>query len=172
MLFKLFFPVLFVACIYFLIRSIGWIIQVYGGPKIEFPARTNVQTVQIDKAGQYEIAYKRPSITGVIPSDVTFELSQEESGKSVAVSGNVNLIGMRKDMSGHRIMPVASFHADQPGAFRLRITESVRYKDGDKLLITATTGANGFLAIIAIVFSAIGTIASLVLSILGWMNKL
>ncbi|MCF2505025.1 hypothetical protein L0663_16635 [Dyadobacter sp. CY107] len=172
MLFKILFPALFLTGVYFLIKSIGRIMQVYAGPKIEFPARTADNIIKIDKPGDYEIAYKRPSLTGVIPSNYALTLFRNADQQEVNVVGSVNLLGMRKDLSGNRIVPVASFSIDQPGTYTLRAIESQSFKVGDKLLITAKTGAKGFFAIFAILISAIALIAGLVLSILAWMNKL
>ena len=171
-LFKILFPVLCITGIYFLFKSIGKIMEVYGAKKTEFPATSFMNELEIDAAGTFEIAYKRSSITGVIPSDCHFKLKRESDKHEVAVSKNVNLLSMRKDLSGNRVVPVAEFNIEQPGSYTLRVTESVDYKAGDKILITAKTGSKGFVAIFAITISAIATMAGLVLSVLAWMNKL
>lgn len=170
--FKILFPILCITGIYFLFKSIGKIMDVYGGKKIEFPATSFMNQLELDAAGAFEIAYRRPSITGVIPSDCHFKLIRHSDKHEVSVSQKVNLLGMRKDMSGNRVVPIADFNIEQPGTYTLRMTESVDYKAGDKIIITAKTGSKGFLAIFAIIISAIATIAGLVLSILAFMSKL
>ncbi|MCE7065966.1 hypothetical protein [Dyadobacter sp. CY326] len=169
---KLLFPILFITGVYFLIKSIGRIMQVYGGPKTEFSANAIENVIKFSEAGDYEIAYKRPSINGVIPTNWSFELIRESDKKELLVWGIVNPLGMRKDMSGNRVVPIATFFIDHPGSYTLHTTESVGYKDGDKLLVTAQSGSKGFIAIFAILLSAIATIAGLVLSILAFMNKI
>lgn len=145
--------------------------QVYAGPRIEFSAKTATNIFQIDKSGDYEIAYKRPSVTGAIPTNCTFRLVRETDSQDLNIISSVNLLGMRKDLSGNRLVPVAIFSIPQPGKYKMLTTESPSYKEGDKLLITEKTGSKGFLAIFAIGLSAIAMIAGLVLSILAWMNK-
>ncbi|MCF2492680.1 hypothetical protein [Dyadobacter chenhuakuii] len=172
MLFKLLFPALFLTGAYFLFRSITRIVQVYAGPKIEFSAKTATNTIKIDQGGDYEIAYKRPSLTGVIPSNCTFTLIKDADQREWQVVSALNMLGMRKDLSGNRVVPIAEFNIAEPGTYTLRTTESVSFKEGDRLLITAKTGSKGFLAIFAIIISGIATIAGLVLSILAWTNRL
>ncbi|SKB74246.1 hypothetical protein [Dyadobacter psychrophilus] len=171
MLFKIIFPALFLTGVYFLIKSIGRIVQVYAGPKIEFPARTGSSQLKIDQSGDYEIAYKRPSLTGVIPTNCEFKLTEDADQRELKVISSVNLLGMRKDMSGNRVVPVASFKIERPGTYTLCTTESAGFKEGDKLLITTKSGTKGFWAILAIAISGIATIAGLVLSILAFLNK-
>lgn len=171
MLYKIIFPALFLTGVYFLIKSIGRIMQVYAGPKIEFPAKTGTNKLKIDRPGDYEIAYKRPSLTGSIPTNCSFKLTADADQRDLDVISSVNLLGMRKDMSGNRIVPVASFNTERADNYTLHTTESASFKEGDQLLITAKTGTSGFLAIFAIVLSGIATIAGLVLSILAFMNK-
>ena len=146
--------------------------QVYAGPKIEFPARTGLNKLKLDRSGDYEIAYKRPSLTGAIPTNCAFKLTADADQRELNVISAANLLGMRKDMSGNRIVPVASFHIERTGTYTLHTTGSISFKEGDQLLITAKTGTKGFLTIFAIILSAIATIAGLVLSILAFMNKL
>ncbi|WP_026630246.1 hypothetical protein [Dyadobacter alkalitolerans] len=172
MLFKILFPALFLTGVYFLFRSISRIAQVYAGPKTEFPAKTGSNKIKIDQAGDYEIAYKRPSLTGVIPTNCSFTLIEDVGQQELQVTNAVNMLGMRKDMSGNRVVPIAGFNVADPGDYTLRTVESVSFKEGDKLLITARTGSKGFLAIFAIILSGIATIAGLVLSILAWTNRL
>jgi hypothetical protein len=146
--------------------------EVYGGKKIEFPATSILEQIETDGAGTFEIAYKRPSLTGVIPTDCHFEVKRDSDQHEVQVYQKVNLLGMRKDMSGSRVVPVAEFSIAHPGTYTLRMTGSVNYKNGDKIMITAKSGSKGFMAIFVIIISAIATIAGLVLSILAWMNKI
>lgn len=172
MLFKLLFPVLFIAGFYFLIKSIGRIIAIYSGKKIEFSASETSVVCKLDKRGTYEIAYKRPALLGTIPTDIAFAFSSQSDGKEIIVSRTVNVLGSRKDMSGNRIVPVAEFTIDASGDYRLLIPEIQGRKERDKLIITEKTGSKGFLIIFAILFSAIVTIAGLVLSILAFLNKI
>ena len=171
MFFKLLFPAIFLAGAYFLFRSISRIVQVYAGAKIEFSAKTASNAIKIDRVGDYEIAYKRPSLIGVIPANCIFTLVKDADQHELRVVSALNMLGMRKDMSGNRVVPIAEFNITEPGAYTLHITESVSFKEGDKLLITAKMGSKGFLAIFAIIISAIATIAGFVLSMLAWMNE-
>ncbi|MCF0062358.1 hypothetical protein MUK70_02615 [Dyadobacter chenwenxiniae] len=171
-LFKILFPIICITGIYFLFKSIGKIMEVYGGKKIEFPATSIMDQLELDAAGTFEIAYKRPSLTGIIPSDCHFKLKRHADQQELKVFNKVNLLGMRKDMSGSRVVPIAEFNLEQPGTYTLRMTESEDYKKGDKIQITAKTGSKGFIAIFAIIISAFATIGGLVLSILAFMNKL
>ncbi|MCE7070379.1 hypothetical protein LZG74_08705 [Dyadobacter sp. CY327] len=171
MLFKILFPVLLLTGIYFLIKSIGRIMQVCGVHKIEFPAENFTKKIQIDIAGTYKISYKRQSLAGIIPTDLAFELTRESDKKKIDIRRSVYPLGSYKDLSGNRIVQIATFSVENPGMLTLSSTKSINFKKGDKLLIGAITGSKGFLAIFAIIISAIATIAGLVLSILAWMNK-
>ncbi|WAC13741.1 hypothetical protein [Dyadobacter pollutisoli] len=147
-------------------------ISIYFGKKIEFRAGENSIICKLDKPGLYEIAYKKPAIFGTIPTHIAFQMHRQPDGKEILVSRRVNVFGSRKDMSGNRIVPVAEFTIDVPGDYRLLIPEIQGGKDRDKLIIKEKTGLKGFLMIFAILFSAIATIAGLVLSILAFLNKI
>jgi hypothetical protein len=172
MLFKFLFPLLFFAGFYFLIKSIGRILAVYSGKKIEFPANEASVICKFSKPGTYEIAYKRRTILGVVPTDVAFTFSRQPDGTDIIISKAVNILGSRKDMSGNRIIPVAEFSIAVSGSYELNIPEIPARKEGDKLLITEKTGTQGFLMIFANLLSAIATIAGLVLSILAFLDKI
>ncbi|MEO6287810.1 MAG: hypothetical protein ABIN80_17390 [Dyadobacter sp.] len=172
MLFKFLFPVLFIAGLYFLIKSIGRILAVYSGKKIEFSASDTSIVCQLDKPGAYEVAYKRPGLFGVIPTDIAFKMHSQPDGNEVIVSPALNVLGSRKDMSGNRIVPVAEFSIEVAGSYELFISNIPARKEGDRLIITEKTDTKAFLMLFAILLSAIATIAGLVLSILAFLNKL
>jgi hypothetical protein len=123
MLFKFLFPLLFFAGFYFLIKSIGRILAVYSGKKIEFPANEASVICKFSKPGTYEIAYKRRTILGVVPTDVAFTFSRQPDGTDIIISKAVNVLGSRKDMSGNRIIPVAEFSIAVSGNYELNIPE-------------------------------------------------
>ncbi|GAB3340618.1 hypothetical protein GCM10027299_54170 [Larkinella ripae] len=155
-----------------LIKSISRIISIYSaGPRIEGPAQGQFLDFSLKDPGSYEISVKRPALTGIIRTDIAFELVEASSGKPVAVQRFVNLLSQRKDMSGNRIVPIAEFTLEQGGQFRLTNPKTGLFKEKDKLVIMPKTGSRGFLMIFAILFSAILFIGGLVLFILSLVKQ-
>jgi hypothetical protein len=151
-----------------LFKSIGKLIRIYtAGTKIEEAAQVPDFEFPLKVPGTYEIAVKRPSLTGIIPTDIAFDVSDLMTGKTVAIRSFVNLLGQRKDGSGSRIVPIAEFAIEQEGQFKLTNPQTGRFKEGDKLIVMPKTGSQGFLMIFAILFSAILLIGSLVLFIVS-----
>ncbi|GAB3916025.1 hypothetical protein [Larkinella terrae] len=166
------FAVLAIAGAVLLIKSIGKMIAVYDTKiKIEWSTQLPVFDFPLNEPGAYEIAVKRPSISGIIPTNIPFQLSDLSAGEAVPVQAFVNLLSQRKDMLGNRIVPIAEFAIDQPGNFRMINTDITRFKENDKLLVMPKTGSKGFLLIFAILFSAILFIGGLVLFILSLVKK-
>ncbi|WP_138994807.1 hypothetical protein [Larkinella sp. C7] len=162
------FALLMVAGFLLLFKSIGKLIRVYtAGTKIEDSALVPDFEFPLKQPGAYEIAVKRPSLTGIIPTDIPFEMSDLMTGKTVAVHAFVNLLGQRKDGSGSRIIPIAEFTIEQEGRFKLINPQTGRFKERDSLIVMPKTGSQGFLMIFAVLFSAILFIGGLVLFILS-----
>lgn len=172
MLLKIIFPLVFLAGLWLLIKSIGRIIHIYGGKKIEVPLMRLQSQLSLTEAGQYEIAYRRRALLGRIPTDIAFTLMRTTDQHPVTVTNVVNYLSSRKDMTGSRVVPIAEFNINEPGQFNFAFPEITGQKDGDMLLIMKKTGAQGFLMIFAIIASAIATIAGLVLSALAFLGKL
>ncbi|MCF0069061.1 hypothetical protein LZD49_01175 [Dyadobacter sp. CY261] len=169
---KILFPLLFITGLWLLIRSIGRIVEIYGGKKIALPLGRPLPDFHLPEPGTYEIAYRRPAMLGIMPTKVSYQLISLPGGKQFDVMNVVNHLGSRKDMSGSRIVPVAEFSIDAPGTFQLTVDQLPEIKKGDGLIIMKKTGAKGFLMIFAILVSAIATIAGLVLSILAFLGKI
>lgn len=166
------FAVLTVAGAVLLIKSIGKLIAVYtAGPRIEWSAGISAYDFPLKEPGSYEIAVKRPSITGIIPTSIPFQLTSLSGEKTVPVHSFVNLLAQRKDMSGSRIVPIAEFTIDQPGTFRMINPAIDRFKENDRLIVMPKTGSKGFLLIFAVLFSAILFIGGLVLFILSLVKR-
>ncbi|MGA0555765.1 hypothetical protein ACO2Q8_03875 [Larkinella sp. VNQ87] len=155
-----------------LIKSIGRMIAIYtAGARIEESALVTTLEFPLKDPGSYEIAVKRPSLTGIIPTSIPFQLAEVSTGKTIVVQAFVNLLSQRRDMSGHRIVPIAEFTIEQAGTYRLTNPAIDRFKDKDKLIIMPKTGSQGFLLIFAILFSAILLIGGLVLFILSLVKR-
>ena len=172
MLLKIIFPLVFLAGLWLLIKSIGRIIHIYGGKKIEVPLSHLQSQLILSEVGQYEIAYRRRALVGAIPTGIAFTLTRATDQRPIPVTNVVNHLGSRKDMTGSRIVPIAEFSISEPGQFAFAFAEIAGQKEGDMLLVMKKTGAQGFLMIFAILGSAIATIAGLVLSILAFLGKL
>ncbi|WP_128544043.1 hypothetical protein [Larkinella soli] len=157
---------------FLLVKSIGGMISVYqSGPRFEHSARMPAFSVELPSAGAYEIAVKRPYLTGIIPSNVPFRLTSEPDGESVAVQTGLNLLSQRKDFSGNRIVPVAGFSVDRPGRYRLTNPSVESFREKDQLLIMPRTGSKGFLLIFGILGSAFLFIGGTVLFILTLIKR-
>lgn len=172
MLLKIVFPLVFLGGLWLLIRSIGRIIHIYGGRKTEVPLSRLQSRITLTEPGPYEIAYRRRALLGVIPTGIGFSLVPASGHPSIPVTDVVNHLGSRKDMSGSRIIPIAEFEISEPGQFDFSFPDVVNQKEGDMLIITKKTGAQGFVMIFAILVAAIATIAGLVLSVLAFLGKL
>jgi hypothetical protein len=172
MMLKVLFPLLFIAGLWFLIRSIGRMIEIYGGKKVTLPLDRPLPEFRLSEPGEYEIAYRRTAFLGIIPAKVLYTLVSLPDGKPFAVNNVVNHLGSRKDITGGRIVPVAEFTIDAPGPYQLSIAQLPEIKKGDSLLIMKKTGAQGFLMIFALLISGIATIAGLVLSVLAFLDKI
>lgn len=171
-MFKILFPLLFATGLWLLIRSIGRIIEIYGGRKVTLPLDRPFPEFQLSEHGEYEIAYLRPAMWGVMPTQALYQLVSVSDGKHFKVTNVINQLGSRKDMTGSRIVPVAEFNIDAPGKYRLTVGQLPEIKKGDGLIIMKKTGSQGFLMIFAIIVSAMATIAGLVLSILAFLGKI
>ena len=171
MLFQIIPPVLLIAGAYFLLKNIKKIMQVYGGKKIAFPASLSLKSLILDTPGVYEIAYKRPSVWGAIPTDISFRLIQQRAHKEYPVSKAVNIFGARKDMTGSRIVPVAEFTVDEAHDYELQTIGFYQFENGDEFVISPKTGFKGFFILFAITFSALVAIAGLVFSMMLLMNQ-
>lgn len=169
---KILFPLLFVAGLWFLIRSIGRIIEIYGGKKITLPLDKPLPEFQLSEPGNYEIAYRRPAFLGIMPTKVLYRLTSLPDGRHFEATNAVNHFGSRKDMTGSRIVPVAEFSITNAGTYQLTVERLPEIKKGDGLIIMKKTGSKGFLMIFAILASAIATIGGLVLSILAFLGKI
>ncbi|SDD74410.1 hypothetical protein SAMN04487996_10291 [Dyadobacter soli] len=172
MMLKILFPLLFIAGLWFLIRSIGRIIEIYGGKKVTLPLDRPLPEFHLSEPGEYEIAYRRPAILGIMPTKVLYTLVSVPDGKHFTVTNVVNIFGSRKDMTSSRVVPVAEFSIDAAGAYQLSVAQLPEIKNGDGLVIMKKTGGKGFVMIFAILISAIATIGGLVMSILAFLNKL
>ncbi|SEJ20181.1 hypothetical protein SAMN05216327_10759 [Dyadobacter sp. SG02] len=172
MMLKILFPLVFVAGLWFLIRSIGRIIEIYGGKKVSLPLDRPLPDFQLSEPGAYEIAYRRPAMLGIMPTKVLYRLTSLSDGKHFEATNVVNHLGSRKDMTGSRIVPVAEFSITETGTYRLIVEQLPEIKKGDGLIIMKKTGSKGFLMIFAILASAIATIGGLVLSILAFLGKI
>ncbi|CAG5008457.1 hypothetical protein DYBT9275_04273 [Dyadobacter sp. CECT 9275] len=166
MLFLIIPPVLLIAGGYFLLKSIKKIVQINSGKKIEFPASLSLKSLILDVPGIYEIAYKRPSVWGSIPTDISFRIIQLRAHKEYPVSKAVNLFGARKDTSGSRIVPVAEFTVDEAHDYELQTIGFYQFENGDEFIISPKTGYKGFVIMFTIAFSALVMITGLVLSIM------
>lgn len=172
MMLKILFPLLFIAGLWFLIRSIGRIIEIYGGKKITLPLGQPLPGFQLSEPGDYEIAYRRSALLGVMPTKVIYKLTSLHDGKHFEAANVINHLGSRKDMSGSRVVPVAEFSINTPGTYQLTVEELPEIKNGDGLIIMKKTGSKGFVMIFAIIISAIATIGGLVLSVLAFLGKM
>lgn len=172
MMLKILFPLLFIAGLWFLIRSIGRMIEIYGGKKITLPLDKPLPEFQLTEPGEYEIAYRRPAFLGIIPTKILYKLISLPDGRHFEATNVINHLGSRKDMTGTRIVPVAEFSIDVQGTYRLTVEQLPEIKKGDGLIIMTKTGSKGFLMIFAIIISAIATIAGLVLSVLAFLGKI
>lgn len=172
MMLKVLFPLLFIAGLWMLIRSIGRIIEIYGGKKITLPLDRPLPEFQLSEPGEYEIAYRRPAILGIMPTRVLYKLTSLPDRKHFEAANVINHLGSRKDMTGSRVVPVAEFSITSAGTYRLTVEHLPEIKKGDGLIIMKKTGSKGFLMIFAIVISAIATIGGLVLSALAFLGKI
>ena len=158
--------------LFLLIKSISRMLALYNNPNSsEFSALLPSTVFEIKQAGTYEIAVKRPSLFGVIPTAVTFRLLDLKSNAELPVMRNVNLFSQRKNMSGERIVPIAEFTANETGRYQLENHNPELFHENDKFLVTPKTGALGFLLIFAILFSAILFIGGSVISMLSFVKK-
>lgn len=172
MMLKILFPLVFIAGLWFLIRSIGRIIEIYGGKKVNLPLDRPLPEFQLSEPGDYEIAYRRPALLGIMPTKVLYKLTFLPDGRHFEAKNVINHLGSRKDMTGSRIVPVAEFSIADAGTYQLTVERLPEIKKGDGLIIMKKTGSKGFLMIFAIVASAIATIGGLVLSILVFLGKI
>lgn len=172
MMLKILFPLLFIAGLWLLIRSIGRMITIYGGKKVTLPLDRPLPGFHLAEPGEYEIAYRRPALFGVMPTNVLYTLVSVSDGKHYEVRKAINHLGSRKDMTGSRIVPVAEFSIDAAGSYKLTVAQLPEIKKGDGLVIMKKTGSNGFVLIFAVLISAIATIAGLVLSVLAFLGKI
>lgn len=168
---KILFPLLFVAGLWFLIRSIGRMIEIYGGKKVTLPLDRPLPEFHLEP-GNYEIAYRRTAWLGIMPTRVLYQLAATSGGEPFAARNFINHLGSRKDMTGARIVPVAEFSVTEAGSYRLTVDRLPEIKKGDGLIIMKKTGSEGFLMIFAVLISAIATIAGLVLSVLVFLKKI
>ncbi|GAB3942832.1 hypothetical protein GCM10028805_08060 [Spirosoma harenae] len=153
-------------------KSISGLIAVYtSGPRVEWVAQSPVFDFSLDKTGIYEIAVKRSAIFSAIPRNVSFQVSNRQTGAAIAVDSYTFLNLKRTDMSGNRIVPIAELTFDQPGTFRVLNASTDRFTETDKLMLAPKAGVNGVLLILATVSMGILTIASLVLFTLSLINK-
>jgi hypothetical protein len=171
MLLKLLCPLLFISGLYCLIKSIGGIMNLYAGKKVEFPANSPSKDFDIDNPGNYEISLKRPFTFKGIKTDMVFRLTNKTTENELTVVKVLNLLGTRKDLSGNRIIPVAEFAVTEKGLYHIEIVDFPNYRVKDQFIITPKTGGRAVPLIFAIIFSGIATIAGLVLSILAFLNK-
>ena len=169
---KILFPILCAAGLYFLLKSIGNMIRLYSSDKFEFSARQEVCLFNVNEYGEYEIAVKRPSLVGAIPTNICFELLEVSNQNKIVVRKALNLFSQRKDLTGNRIVPISEFTASGSGPYELLNSEVARFNANDRLVIMPKTGTKGFVLIFAILFSAILTIGGLVLTILAFTNRL
>jgi len=172
MMLKVLFPLLFIAGLWFLIRSIGRIIEIYGGKKVTLPLDRPFPEFQLSEPGDYEIAYRRPALLGIMPTKVLYKLTSLPDGRHFEATNVVNHFGSRKDMTGSRIVPVAEFSITNTGTYQLTVEHLPEIKKGDGLVIMKKTGSKGFLMIFAILISAAATIGGLVLSVLAFLGKI
>ena len=147
-------------------------LALYNNPNsAEFSALLPSAVFEIKQSGPYEIAVKRPSLFGIIPTAVTFQLQDLKTEADIPVVRSVNLLSQRKNMSGERIVPIAEFTANETGSYRLNNHNPEMFREHDKFLVTPKTGAEGFLLIFAILFSAILFIGCTVITILSVVKK-
>lgn len=155
-----------------LIRSISKIVALYNSPNgVDFPASQPMAVFEIKEAGSYEIALKRPSLFGIMPTKLSLEITALADKRSVPVTPALNLLSLRRNLSGERVVPLAEFEALQAGSYQLKNYSLELLKENDSLLITPKTGAKGFALIFAILFSAILFIGGLVLTLLSLLKN-
>ena len=155
-----------------LIKSISRMAALYNNPNsVEFSALLAAGTFEIKQTGMYEIAIKRPSFFGIIPTGIDFHLICLKDNADIPVFQSVNLFSQRNNMSGERIVPISGFSANEAGSYKLVNLNPEKFKENDKLLITPKTGSAGFLLIFAILFSAILFIGGSVMTILSFVKK-
>lgn len=160
-----------IAGLLLLIRSISKIVALYNNPNsVEFSALLPSTTFELKQKGMYEIAVKRPSLFGIIPSNITFRLVELKTKTEIPVYHRVNLFSQRKNMAGERIVPVSEFKVSEIGSYQLENFNPEKFKEKDKFLITPKTGSKGFLLIFAILFSAMLFIGGTVLTVLSFVK--
>lgn len=172
MILKVLFPLLFIAGLWFLIRSISRIVEIYASKKTALPLDRPLPEFYLSEPGDYEIAYRRPAFLGIMPTKVIYKLSSLSDGKHFQAANVINHLGSRKDMTGSRIVPVAEFSIERAGAYLLTVEQLPEIRKGDGLIIMKKTGSKGFLMIFVILASAIVTIGGLVLSVLAFTGRL
>ncbi|QHV96938.1 hypothetical protein [Spirosoma endbachense] len=139
-----------------LIKSITRLMDIYAtAPKVEWIAQSPACYFDLRDPGIYEISVMRPSIFGVIPKQIPFEVLDRQAEKSIAVENYNFLLSGRRDMSGNRIVPIAEFTIDQPSTFRLFNPANDDFNQTDKLLIRPKAGITGVLSILGVVFSGV-----------------
>jgi len=155
-----------------LIRSIYKIVALYNSPNsVDFPATQSVALFELKKTGSYEIALKRPSLFGIMPSKLSLEITALDNKRKVPVIPALNLLSQRRNLSGERVVPLAEFEALNTGSYQLTNHSAEALKENDRLLVTPKTGAKGFALIFAILFSAILFIGGLVLTLLSLLKN-
>ena len=155
-----------------LIKSISKIVALYNNPNtVEFSALLPSVTFEIKQIGMYEIAVKRPSLFGIIPSNIIFHLEEITTHTEIPVYRSVNLFSQRKNMAGERIVPISEFKVDQVGSYQLENFNPEKFKEKDKVMITPKTGSKGFLLIFAILFSAMLFIGGTVMLVLSFVKQ-
>ena len=147
-------------------------ILLYSTKKSEFSASQAVCLFNADREGDYEIAVKRPSLVGVIPTNINFQLLEVGNQNKIIVRKALNLFSQRKDLAGNRIVPISEFTISSLGEYELLNSESTKFNEKDKLVIMPKTGIRGLFLIFAILFSAILAIGGLVLTVLAFTNRL
>lgn len=140
---KILFPLLFAAGLWFLVKSIGRIIAIYGGSKITLPLDRPFPAFHLSEPGEYEIAYRRPATWGIMPTGVLYKLVSLPDGKHFDAVNVVNHLASRKDMTGSRIVPVAEFSIGKAGTYQLTVEKLSEIKKGDGLIIMKKPAPEG-----------------------------
>jgi hypothetical protein len=167
MIYKICFPLLFLAGLYFLIKSIGRTIALYSQNAIEVDATQESFVLPLPKAGEYEIATKRSQLAGLAPTDAHFEVVLKSTGQSLPVRRLSNLMNFKRvNMSGERITAVAVFTLPGAAEVELRSREAHGFRPKDRLVIMPSTEGQGLGLILAIVLSGLATIGGLITSII------
>lgn len=169
---KIIFPVVAIVGLFLLIRSVLRLSKTFTSNQQEFAASLQETILHFDKIGEYEIDVKRPSITGMVSFNSTFEVKAKGSGQNIPVRKSNNIFAGRKDMSGTRIIPIAHFIIDEPGDYLFRNLSTTDFKNNDSIAVMPKVGMKGALAILATVFSGLLFIGGVVLTLLAFRGKI